>query len=56
MFASAPVPTPMNFFTCISSTISDPFQDPSSYKRLIGRMIYLTNTHPDIKHVVHHVS
>ena len=31
-----------------SSTGSVPFIDIQAYKRLIGRLIYLTNTRPDI--------
>jgi len=40
----APVSTPMDFSFHISSITSEPLTDPYSSRRLIGRLIYLTNT------------
>ncbi|XP_014519810.1 uncharacterized protein LOC106776855 [Vigna radiata var. radiata] len=55
MLDAAPVNTPMNFSTKISSE-GDPLEDPVALRCLIGRLIYLTNTHPDITYVVHRLS
>ncbi|XP_014499516.1 uncharacterized protein LOC106760611 [Vigna radiata var. radiata] len=55
MLNAAPVSTPMNFSTKISSE-GDPLEDPAAFRRLIGRLIYLTNTRPDITYVVHRLS
>ncbi|XP_014499252.1 uncharacterized protein LOC106760317 [Vigna radiata var. radiata] len=33
-----------------------PLSNPSSYCRLLGRLIYLTTTRPSITHFVHHLS
>jgi len=56
MLASAPVSTPMNFSKRITATDETPLADPTPYRRLVGRLIYLTNTRPDITHVVHQLS
>ncbi|XP_017428762.1 uncharacterized mitochondrial protein AtMg00240-like [Vigna angularis] len=55
MLAIAPVSTPMNFSTKVSSE-GQPLADPTAFRRLIERLIYLTNTRPDITYVVHRLS
>ncbi|GAU32977.1 hypothetical protein TSUD_358440 [Trifolium subterraneum] len=51
-------PSSVPFDPTTKLTISDgqPLEDPSSYRRLIGRLIYLTNTRPDISFAVQHLS
>jgi len=49
MMEGVPVITPMN--NKFTVDISEVICDSSLYTRLIGRIIYLTNTHPDITHV-----
>jgi len=56
MLASTPISTPMNFSKCPSTKNGEALSDPTSYKRLIGKLIYLTSTRPDIMHVVHNLS
>ncbi|XP_014511781.1 uncharacterized protein LOC106770488 [Vigna radiata var. radiata] len=55
MLAAALVSTPMNFSAKVSSD-GDQHADPTAFRRLIRRLIYLTNTHPDITYAVHHLS
>ncbi|XP_068474622.1 uncharacterized protein [Phaseolus vulgaris] len=43
-----PFSTPMDDSLCLHQDSSEPFPDPLSYRRLVGRLIYLTTTRPDI--------
>jgi len=58
MLASRPASTPMDYSTRLTASMGTPLSETSSssYRRLIGRLIYLTNTHPDITHVVQQLS
>nr|MCH9869351.1 hypothetical protein [Serratia marcescens] len=52
-----PVETPMDPNIKLSAHTSDPpFTDPGRYRRLVGRLIYLTVTRPDIAYAVSRVS
>ena len=50
--------TPMDYATRLHATLGDPLsaEASSSYRRLVGRLIYLTNTRPDIAHSVQQLS
>jgi hypothetical protein len=54
--AAKPVNIPFNPTTKLSSTDGAPLDDPSSYRRLIGRLLYLTHTRPDLSFSVQHLS
>ncbi|WVZ00554.1 hypothetical protein V8G54_026623 [Vigna mungo] len=56
MLASGPVATPMDYTSRLSTSSGTPLPDSSSYRRLLGRLVYLTTTRPDISYVVHHLS
>ena len=58
MLASRPASTPMDYSTRLTASLGTPLSEASSssYRRLIGRLIYLTNTRPDITHVVQQLS
>jgi len=58
MLDSAPVATPMTHTSCLSPDRGSPLDADatSQYRRLIGRLIYLTNTRPDIAFAVHNLS
>ncbi|CAL1377402.1 unnamed protein product [Linum trigynum] len=53
---SKPVSTPMDYKQHLSSTHSDPYPDPSFYRRLVGKLIYLTTTRPDISFATQQVA
>ncbi|XP_057972658.1 uncharacterized mitochondrial protein AtMg00810-like [Malania oleifera] len=43
-----PANTPMNHNLALKSSDGDELEDPSQYRWLVGRLIYLTITRPDI--------
>lgn len=40
----------------LSASDGEPLTDVSSYRRLIGRLLYLTRSRPDITYAVHKLS
>nr|KYP62395.1 hypothetical protein KK1_016927 [Cajanus cajan] len=56
MLVSRPSSTPMDYSTRLHVISDSTLSDPSIYRRLVGRLIYLTTTRPDITYAVHHLS
>lgn len=50
----APVPTELNHKLALAT--GQPLDDPSKYRRLVGRLIYLTFTRPELNYIVHILS
>ena len=40
----------------LTSTTSDPLPHPETFQRLVGKLIYLTKSRPDISYTVHILS
>jgi len=55
MLDSSPVSTPKNFSTKFHAD-GEPFSNPTTFRKLIGKLVYLSNTRPDITFVVNHLS
>jgi len=57
MLDCKPCQTPlMNNTKDLFDKAADPINDPESYRRLIGKLLYLTNSRPDICYSVHLLS
>jgi len=56
LLSCKPALSPIDNHEKFSSTRSVPFTDIQAYKRLIGRLMYLTNTRPDITFHVQQLS
>ncbi|KAL2232808.1 UNVERIFIED_CONTAM: Retrovirus-related Pol polyprotein from transposon RE1 [Sesamum indicum] len=53
---SRPAATPFPQGLRLQSTLDDPLPKPNSYRRLVGRLLYLGYTRPDISHSVQQLS
>ena len=53
---SKPASTPMEANLKLSQDEGEPLDDPSSYRMMIGKMLYLTITRPDISYSVNRLS
>ncbi|CAM8937929.1 unnamed protein product [Rhodiola kirilowii] len=53
---SKPVQTPLETKHGLSKSTSPPITDPTMYRKLVGKLIYLTITRPDLAFAVHTLS
>lgn len=56
MLQAKGVNTPLSFGLDLHEEKGELLDDPSTFRRLIGRLLYLNFTHPDIMYAVHHLS
>lgn len=56
LMASKPITTPMTKGTRLTQQGGNPLADPASYRRLIGKLLYLSQTRPDISFCVQQLS
>ncbi|PKI78821.1 hypothetical protein CRG98_000781 [Punica granatum] len=56
MLGARPSSFPMEQHLRLNSESGEDLQDPSSYRRLVGRLIYLTITRPELSYPVHILS
>ncbi|XP_019420632.1 PREDICTED: uncharacterized protein LOC109330811 [Lupinus angustifolius] len=54
--ASKPAPTPIVKTTKLHNDDNLPYDNPASYRRLVGGLLYLTNTRPDISFAIQQLS
>ena len=52
MLGAKPATTPMDYTSKLSKDSGEPLSDISSYQRLVGRLLYLSHTLPDICYAV----
>ena len=51
-----PAPSPFQSRVKLSATCTSPEVDATLYRHLVGSILYLTHSHPDLSFVVGHVS
>ncbi|XP_040999437.1 uncharacterized mitochondrial protein AtMg00810-like [Juglans microcarpa x Juglans regia] len=56
LLASKPVNFPMDSHCRLSKSDGKLLEDTTAYRRLIGKLLYLTHTRPDITYSVHYLS
>jgi len=56
LLASKPVTTPLDYNHTLVADHGEVLSDPTSYRRLVGRLLYLTVTRPDITYAVNLLS
>ena len=56
LLACKPAATPMVHSQKLVKDDGHPFDDVATYRRLIGQLLYLTNSRPDICYAVTHLS
>ncbi|XP_042973211.1 uncharacterized mitochondrial protein AtMg00810-like [Carya illinoinensis] len=56
LLVAKPSPLPMEPNIKLHKDQGDVFQDPTQYRKLVGKLLYLTNTRPDISYIVHLLS
>jgi hypothetical protein len=56
LLATKPCPTPMQPQLQLHKTSGTPISDPTAYRRLIGRLLYLTHSRPEISYAVSKLS
>ena len=53
LLASKPATTPMEQNHKLATSEGAFFRDPEGYRRLVGRLVYLTYTRPELSYAVH---
>jgi len=48
--------TPVELNVCLTLFSEEPLSDPTIYRQLVGNLVYLIVTYPNISFVVHQVS
>ncbi|MCH83453.1 retrovirus-related pol polyprotein from transposon TNT 1-94, partial [Trifolium medium] len=56
LLAAKPCPTPMQPQLQLHKSSGTPISDPTAYRRLIGRLLYLTHSRPEISYAVSKLS